>query len=128
VDSTKILLAKMLTKILTTLGYSVVGGGKTFTAIPSSVMFPNVLIAFSNSESGERILVEKDPVDFYTKYSGGVVILYNYARLKSILDKYDSLIKSEDYPPLPPLDNVDFSQLGECKVKNYRQSVHEAQK
>jgi hypothetical protein len=102
------------------MGYSIEGGGKYFTVIPPSLNFQNVLVSFASKESRpeDKIFVEKDPVEFYTKYSGGVVILYNYARLKTILDKYEGLVETEGYPPIPSIDEVqDFSSLGQAKVK-----------
>ena len=38
-------------------------------------------------------------------------MLYNYARLRSILDLFDQSVQQGDVAPLPPIEFVDLSLL-----------------
>lgn len=48
-----------------------------------------------------------------TNNSGASFVLYNTARIAAIIAKYNERVSCEDYPSLPNIQNVDFSQLHE---------------
>ena len=43
----------------------------------------------------------------------GPFLLYNAVRFKSLFRKFDAGVASGEYPPLPPLEEIDFSLLNE---------------
>ncbi|XP_020289818.1 DALR anticodon-binding domain-containing protein 3 isoform X2 [Pseudomyrmex gracilis] len=48
-----------------------------------------------------------------TNTKGASFVLYNTARIAAIIAKYNERVSCEDYPSLPNIQNVDFSQLNE---------------
>lgn len=44
---------------------------------------------------------------------GASFVLYNTARIATIIMKYNEKVSRGDYPNLPDIKNVDFSQLQE---------------
>ncbi|XP_011340326.1 uncharacterized protein LOC105281063 isoform X2 [Ooceraea biroi] len=48
-----------------------------------------------------------------TNTKGASFILYNTARISTIIAKYNEKVSREEYPSLPNIENVDFSQLQE---------------
>jgi hypothetical protein len=87
-----------------------------YLEIPESVSMPseNILVSFTQQSTQRQVLMELNAKDYYSQYSETVVILYNYARIKTIIERYQGL---NDYPPLPCLENVDFNLIGESKVR-----------
>lgn len=44
---------------------------------------------------------------------GAAFILYNSARLESLLRRFDEKVENGDYEGLPPLDSINFTLLDE---------------
>lgn len=44
---------------------------------------------------------------------GAAFILYNSARLESLLRRFDEKVDNGDYEGLPPIDSIDFTLLDE---------------
>lgn len=51
--------------------------------------------------------------------AGASFILYNVARIATIIRKYNERVLYGDYPSLPNIGNVDFSELHEEVSKTY---------
>lgn len=69
---------------------------------------------FALLSSGTRRVINfnvQNAVDF--EGVSGTYLMYNRARFQSLLAKYDKGVEQGTYPPLPPLDKVDFSLLKE---------------
>ncbi|XP_039283445.1 DALR anticodon-binding domain-containing protein 3 [Nilaparvata lugens] len=45
------------------------------------------------------------------RIKGAVYIMYNFVRLKAILNQFESNVTSGIYPPVPPFHQIDFQQL-----------------
>lgn len=48
-----------------------------------------------------------------TTIKGAAFILYNFARLQTLLASFDNQVKNFVYDPLPDYDNIDFDLLKE---------------
>lgn len=46
-------------------------------------------------------------------FEGASFILYNCARLATLFKEFDKRVESKLYPPLPALEQIDFSLLSE---------------
>lgn len=122
-QDSRVLLAHCILRLCKSQNYLIINNNEVLQ-IPDSMPIPpeNILVSFtskklwSGSEGEEKIIVEINSKDYYSQYSETVVILYNYARIKTILERYEGLAESKEYPKLPPLDNVDFNLIGESKV------------
>jgi len=49
--------------------------------------------------------------------TGASFILYNTARIATIIAKYNEKVSHGDYPSLPNIEDVDFSQLQEEVIR-----------
>ena len=45
--------------------------------------------------------------------TSGVFVMYNCARLATLLRRFETEVERKTYPPLPPVSDVDFTNLHE---------------
>lgn len=58
-----------------------------------------------------KILVFVLVIKHYVNVVGALFVLYNTARIAKIIAEYNLKVSCGDFPPLPNIDDVDFSQL-----------------
>lgn len=59
----------------------------------------------------------------YVNIVGASFVLYNTARIATIIMKYNEKVLCGNYPSLPNIENVDFSQLHEEVWREFLNSL-----
>ncbi|XP_046386995.1 DALR anticodon-binding domain-containing protein 3 isoform X2 [Ischnura elegans] len=84
---------------------------KTFLAAVTDSVITVDLLCTKPSQPVSLDLQDKFVLNRERSSKGATFLLYNYARLVSILKQFDEKVSEGIYPPIVPIENADFSLL-----------------
>lgn len=71
----------------------------------------------------KNLLRTETSILYLSSVSDAIFVVYNYVRLKTILNTYHSKVEQNIYPPLPSIELTEFSLLSK-DVSHWRKATH----